>query len=235
MRKKIIPNRAKKASEIAALDGAEARVAEQRDVEHRRAARAAPRRRTRPSTSAATANAASTSAVGPAARRRLDQAPDQRGQRGEGEHEAAQVEPRRGRVAALGHEAAAGEQRDDDDRQVDEEDPAPARRARSASRRRPGRSRCRGRRRRPRCRSPSPRSCAGNVGGEDRERRGHDERAADAHQRRAWRSAARASRRARSRASRGRRRAGRSVSARLRPKRSPSEPAVSSTPAKTSM
>ncbi len=79
------------------------------------------------------------------------------------------------------------------------------------------------------------RSCAGKRRHEDRERGRHDERATDAHQRAHHDQELGCGRRARSRVNRGRRRPGRSVSARLRPKRSPSEPAVSSTPANTSM
>ena len=99
-----------------------------------------------------------------------------------GEQEAADVQPRRGGVARLGHEEAPGQQRGGDERQVDEEheapvavldEPAAGHGADHDAEAADG--------------GPDPDRLAalvrGEHGGEDGERRRHDERAADAHQR----------------------------------------------------
>ncbi len=161
--------------------GREAAVAEQRGVEHRRRGAPLPggergqRRggegeppRTGPSVQprSGASMIAHTSAVSPA----VESAKPRHVERG------------RRRVAGLRHEEAPAQQRDRDHRQVDEEDPAPV--ACSTSQ--------------PPATGPDRDADAGHAGpdadrpaalvrrehgGQDRQRRGHDERAAEAHQR----------------------------------------------------
>ena len=163
----------------------------------------------------------------------LDDRPDDRDQPGDREAGSDRVEPAGLAVAGLRDEPGAGDQRGDDDRHVDPEDGAPVEvlEQDSAGERA----------------EDDPDARHGGPGGDrlrplvrredrrdDRERRGHDERAADSHQRpgggqRSW-----CCRRAPTRSSRAAKTTSPNCSARLRPKRSPRLPAVSRSPAKTS-
>ncbi len=181
MRKKIVPKSAKKASEIAALEALKRGLRKSAMSSIGDGARRSQATKTTSIDRRRTANAASTSAsvqprAGASIRPQISVA-----ERDEGEHEAAQVQPRCGLVAALGHEEAPGDQRDDHDRQVDEEDPAPVGvldqpAAGDRADRDPDAGDA----------GPDPDRLAALVRGErrgqDRQRRGHDERAADAHQ-----------------------------------------------------
>ena len=146
---------------------------------------------------------------------------------------AREVERLRLRVARLRDQDRAGDQAADDDRDVDEEDAAPGEVLdQPAARDRPDRDAHPGHRRPDRDRLRA--LVLGEDVREDRERRRHDRRRADAHQGTRGDQLGRAARDGRQHASRRRRSTARPISAFLRPKRSPSVPAISSRTAKTS-
>ena len=108
-----------------AAGGREAAVAEQAHVEHRLADAQLPARRTRRARRAARAKPPRiTPSVQPRAGASMI-AQTSAAEAEAREREAARVEARLRRVARLRHQPAPGEQRGDDDREVDEEDEAP--------------------------------------------------------------------------------------------------------------
>ena len=158
----------------------------------------APTRRTRPARTRADAERGEDRRSTPSRGRGLDDRPQQRDQADDREHGADRVEPRRvtGR-ATRGRADARRRARRSTIGHVDEEHRAPPEVLEQRSRRRSGRSRCRA----PATPAQMPIASAalvrsGNDVGEDRQRRRHDERAADAHQRPGRRSAGRRGRRA---------------------------------------
>ena len=216
-----------------AAGGGEARVAEQTDVEHRGRGAQLPGGEQAEDRDGG-GERADDGAGGPAAVGGLDDGPQQRGQAERGQRGAGQVDAVGLRVARLGDEDAAGGEGEDGDRDVDEEDPVPvgvldepaardrAERDAEAGDGRPGADRLRP-------------LLGGEDGREDREGGRHDQRAADAHERAAGDElGGGAGERGEDGAACEDEQAG-GQGARLRPKRSPSDPAVSSRPAKTSM
>ena len=136
---------------------------DERDAEHRGGDQAAEHERVRPP-----------------ARRGLDDPVDQRHERGDREAGADEVERARVGVAALRDEPLPGDERDDDDRHVEPEHGAPREplEQQAADERPEADADARGRR-------PDPDRLGALLAREDvhddRERRGHDHRAADAH------------------------------------------------------
>ena len=202
--------------------------------QHRRRDAALPARRTAAPSTERRGEAAEHDRVGPAARRGLDDRVDERDQRGDRQAGADEVERARLRVAALGHEPH-GRRRSAtptigtlSQNTALQENHSSSRPPTNGPRPMPT----------PAIADQMPIALRALLAREDvhdhRERRGHDHRAADAHrgaQRDQLPGVSAPARRARSRC---RRATSPACRARLRPKRSPSVPIVSSTPAKAS-